>query len=92
MGRETVLFKSEEKMTAEEVAKTLRLVADKVESGTITMTQGSESLELQLPSSMTFEIKAEEEEGRTKTTRSIEFELEWTVGEEHAPTGGATIS
>lgn len=92
MGRETVLFKSEEKMSAEEVAKTLRLVADKVESGTITLTQGGESLELQLPSSLTFEIKAEEEEGRTKTTRSIEFELEWTVGEENAPTGGATIS
>jgi len=92
MGRETILFKSEEKKTAAEVAQTLRLVADKIESGSITLTQGDESLELTLPAAMTFEIKAEEEEGRSKTTRSLEFELEWGVGEEEKPAGGATIS
>jgi len=92
MGRETILFKSEEKKSAAEVAQTLRLVADKVEAGAITLTQGAESLELVFPGTMSFEIKAEEEEGRTRTKRSLEFELEWTVGEEDATSGGATIS
>lgn len=92
MGRETILFKSEEKKTAAEIAQTLRLVADKVESGTITLTQGGESLELILPGTMSFEIKAEEEEGRTRTKRSLEFELEWAVGDEDTPVGGAVIS
>ena len=92
MGRETILFKSEEKKTAAEIAQTLRLVADKIESGTITLNQGGESLELALPSTMTFEIKAEEEQGRSKTKRSLEFELEWGVGDEDKPAGGATIS
>lgn len=92
MGRETVLFKSEEKKSASDIAATLRLVADKIESGAITLTQGGEALELALPSSMTFEIKAEEEEGQTRTKRSLEFELEWTLGDEDKPTGGAIIS
>lgn len=92
MGREIILFKSEEKKTAAEVAQALRLVADKVETGSIILSQGDESLELTLPGVMTFEIKAEEEEGRTRTKRSLEFELEWVVGDENTPTGGATIS
>ncbi|MBC17637.1 conserved protein of unknown function [Pseudodesulfovibrio profundus] len=91
MGRETILFKSEEKKSATEVAQALRLVADKIEEGSITLSQGGESLVLHLPSTMSFEIKAEEEEGRTKTKRSLEFELEWTLGEEEE-NGGATIS
>lgn len=91
MGRETILFKSEEKKSAAEIAQTLRLVADKIEDGSITLSQGDESLVLHLPAVMGFEIKAEEEEGRTKTKRSLEFELEWTLGEEET-TGGATIS
>jgi len=91
MGRETILFKSEEMKSATEVAQALRLVADKIEEGSITLSQGDESLVLHLPSTMSFEIKAEEEEGRTKTKRSLEFELEWTLGEEEK-NGGATIS
>jgi len=92
MGHETILFKSEEKKTATEIAETLRLVADKVENGTITLSQGDESIELNLPQTMTFEIKAEEEEGRSKTKRSLEFELEWVVGEDDTSSGGALIS
>ena len=92
MGRETILFKSEEKKSAAEIAETLRLVADKIDSGAITLSQGDESLELPLPPVMTLEIKVEEEEGRSKTTRSLELELEWKVGEDQMPSSGATIS
>lgn len=92
MGRETVLFKSEEKKTAAEIAQTLRVVAEKVEAGSITLSTGSDSLELDLPGIMTFEIKAEEEQGRNRVKRSLEFELEWTVGEDDTPQSGAVIS
>lgn len=92
MGRETVLFKSEEKKTPAEVAQILRLVAEKIENGSITLSQGDEALDLDIPADLTFEIKAEEEIGRTKTTRSLEFEIEWAVGEENTPSGGAVIS
>lgn len=91
MGRETVLFKSEERKSAAEIAQTLRLVADKIEDGSITLSQGDESLVLHLPAVLNFEIKAEEEEESTKTKRSLEFELEWTLGEDEQ-NSGAEIS
>lgn len=35
MGRETVLFKSEEKKNRKEIAETLRILADKVDQGSM---------------------------------------------------------
>jgi amphi-Trp domain-containing protein len=40
MGREKVLFKSEERKSLGEVAAVLRQVADKVEQGSISLGQG----------------------------------------------------
>ena len=80
MGRETVLFKSEEKKSLEEVAAVLRLIADKIEKGNLTLQQGNESLNLELPQNVTLEIKAEEESGK-KLKRSLEIEIEWIIGD-----------
>lgn len=81
MGRETILFKSEEKKSTKEAADILRLIADKLEKGQITLTQSDQTVTLDLPSQITLEIKAEEEVGR-KTKRSLEVEVEWVVGVE----------
>lgn len=78
MGRETVLFKSEEKKTRSEIAKVLRLMADKVEQGHISLSGEGGSVDLAFPENMILEIKAEEEMKR-KTMRSLEIELEWAV-------------
>ena len=79
MGRETVLFKSEEKKTKQEIAGTLRLLADKVEHGNISLSSEAGSVILEFPDNMTLEIKVEEET-KHKTKRSLEIELEWIVG------------
>ena len=81
MGREIVLFKSEEKKTAGEIADTLRLIADKINSGTMTLKQDNNETVLDLPGTMKFELKVEEEHGR-KLKKSFEIELEWTPGED----------
>ena len=39
MGIETVLFKSEEKKSAKEIAEILHQIADKIESGSMTLIQ-----------------------------------------------------
>lgn len=80
MGRETILFKSEEKKTAAEVAAMLRVIADKVEAGGITLKSADSEVVLDIPGQVTLEIKAEEEEGQ-KTKRSLEVEIEWVLGE-----------
>lgn len=91
MGRETILFKSEEKKTQAEAATVLRTIADKVESGTITLTNQGSEVTLDIPEQVTLEIKAEEEEGQS-IKRSLEIEIEWAEGEQAGPAGGVSIS
>lgn len=88
MGKETVLFKSEEKKASIDVAKTLRQIADKIDSGTMILKKGSEEIKIEFPTNMIFELKIEEEQGK-RLKKSFEIELEWIIGEEQAD--GATI-
>lgn len=89
MGREVVLFKSEEKKTAGEIADALRLIADKIDSGKMTLKQNDKETVLDFPGTMTFELKVEEDHGR-RLKKSFEIELEWIPGED-ASKGGASI-
>ena len=89
MGRETVLFKSEEKKASIDVANTLRQIADKIDDGTMILKQGSKEITLEFPKNMVLELKIEEEQGKKKLKKSFEIELEWVIGEEQAD--GATI-
>ena len=84
MGREKVLFSSEEKRTRSDVAAFLRALADKLDTGSVILQQGETSLTLDIPTNLTLEVKAEEEDKRTKTKYSLEVELEWYPGEEGA--------
>jgi amphi-Trp domain-containing protein len=88
MGRETVLFKSEERKPSGEIADALRQIADKIDDGTMILKKGSDEIKLEFPPNMVFELKIEEESGR-KHKKSFEIEMEWTIGEEQ--TGGAKI-
>ena len=88
MGIETVLFKSEEKKSAKEIADILRQIADKIESGSMTLMQSGNETILDFPQSMILEMKVEEEQGK-KLKKSFEIELEWIPGETQE--GGATI-
>ena len=93
MGRETVLFKSEEKKSAAEAAEVLRLVADKIEAGKVTLASGGDQVELDIPGQVVLEIKAEEEIGGSGgVKRSLELEVEWTVGEDAGSGGGVSIT
>ena len=81
MGREIVLFKSEEKKSSNEIASILRTIADKVEQGTMTLGQNENKITLDFPGNMVLEIKVEEEE-KANIKRSLEIELEWVLGGE----------
>lgn len=82
MGKEVVLFASEEHVNAQHVSDFLRQLADKVEAGEVTLSKGSESLTLTLPQKLVLEVKAEEEEKGKGTKRSLEVEIEWMEGED----------
>ena len=83
MGKEVVLFKSEEKRSTAEVATFLRQLADRVEKQEVILRQGADELTLSLPGRVTLEVKAEEETSRRgKVKHSLEVELEWVPGGE----------
>ena len=84
---EEVLFKTEQRQSREEIATYLRSVADRLDAGEgLTLSAGSDSVTVDPPAQLTFEVKAERE-GPTEGPGelSVEFELEW---DENGDAGG----
>ena len=81
MGRETILFSSEEKKNLQSVAEFLHQLADKLAENNIILRQGTEELAVEIPNNVILEIKVEEELKRNKTQQSLEIEIEWVVGD-----------
>lgn len=81
MGKETVLFKSEQKMSIGDAVVFLRQVADKLEKQQIILIQGDKEVTLNIPDRIELEVKAEKEVGKRKTKEKLEFEIEWIVGD-----------
>ncbi len=83
MGRETILFKTEEKMSRKQAADLLRQLADKLDSGKVKLQQGEQkTVALNIPDRVEVEIKAEKEVGKRKTKKKLELEIEWLVGDQ----------
>ena len=80
MGRETVLFKTEEKMSRSQAAEMLRAIAEKIENGQVILRQGTEEVKLKIPDRVELEVKAEKEVGRRHSRKKLELEIEWLVG------------
>ena len=79
---EKVLFESELRQDRSEVADYLRTVADKLDAGeSLTLSAGGDTVTLDPPASVTFEVKAELETGSGPDEKSVEFELEWDEGD-----------
>jgi len=75
---EEVLFESELQQDRSDVADYLRTVADRLDAGeSLTLSAGGDSVTLDPPASVTFEVKAELETGSGPDEHSVEFELEW---------------
>lgn len=89
MGKETVLFKSEEPRDLPGVVDFLRQLADKLAQNELVLRQGESELALSLPNRVVLELKVEEEAKAAGTKRTFEIEIEWTDGDESA--GGVTL-
>ena len=69
MGKETVLFKSEQKMSIGEAVVFLRKVADKLEKQQVILIQGDKEVTLNIPDRIELEVKAEKEVGKRSEER-----------------------
>ena len=78
MGRETRLFKSQERKSRADVVNFLLQLADKIASGRVVLSQGTEELTLQLPEKLIIEVQVEDEEkGAKGIQHSLEVEIKW---------------
>lgn len=68
-------------MSSKNAAALLRSLANKIEKGKVVLIQGKNETILKVPQRVEVEIKAEKETGRKKTTKKIEVEIEWAVGD-----------
>ena len=82
MGREIVLFKSEEGKELSAVDVFLRQLADKLDGNQVILRQGAEEVELNIPNNVVLELKAEEEDKKGRMKRTLEVEIEWKEGDE----------
>jgi amphi-Trp domain-containing protein len=78
MGRETRLFKTEERKKRPDVSEFLHQLADKVSEGQVVLSQGTENISLQIPDNLTLEVQVEDEDKGTKGVQhSLEIEIKW---------------
>ena len=78
MGKETRLFKSEERRSRPDVSAFLHQLADKISEGQVVLKQGQEEIALQLPQALILEIQVEDEDKGTKGIQhSLEVEIKW---------------
>ena len=90
MGKEIVLFKSEERMDLQSVSAFLHQLADRLAENQLILRQGAEEVRLTIPDNVVIELKVEEEIKKSKTQRSLEVEIEWIEGDESG--GVVTLS
>ena len=78
MGRETRLFKSEERKNRADVSNFLHQLADKISNGKVVLSQGTEEFTLQFPQQLILEIQVEDEDkGAKGVQHSLEIEIKW---------------
>ena len=86
MGKEIVLFKSEERKDLASVVAFLHQLADKLAENQVILRQGSTEIVVNIPDNVVLELKVEEEDKKGKMKRTLEVEIEWIEGDE---SGGA---
>ena len=80
MARKNVLVKSDLRKNLADSAAFLRELADKIESGKVTLTQGGKDVIIDLPESVSFEVEYYEQPKKRGLKKQLEIELEWMEG------------
>ena len=86
MGKETRLFKNEERKSRSDVSEFLRQLADRISKGQVVFGQGQDEVALHLPEVVVLEVQVEDEDkGTTGVQHSLEVEIKWFDDEQGGP-------
>ena len=82
MGKEIMLFESEERKDLASVVAFLHQLADKLAENQVILQHGSTEIVVDIPDNVILELKVEEEDKKGKLKRTFEVEIEWIEGDE----------
>ena len=82
MAKKNVIVKSDLRKNMPEVAAFLRELADKVETGQVTLIQSGQDVVIDLPETVSFELEYYEQPKKRGLKKQIEIELQWTEGDQ----------
>lgn len=86
MGKETRLFKSEERKSRPDVSAFLHQLADRLSEGSVVLRQGEEELTLHIPENLILEIQVEDENKKSRGVQhSLEIEIKWYDDDKDGP-------
>lgn len=78
MGKSTKLLKIKERRNRSDVGAFLHQLAEKIEGGTVILSQGEREITLEIPNSLRFELDAKDKDTKRKGVKhSLELELKW---------------
>ncbi|MCK5793742.1 MAG: amphi-Trp domain-containing protein [Anaerolineales bacterium] len=80
MVKKNVLVKSDQRKNLADAGAFLRDLADKVESGKVTLIQGGQDVVVDLPEIVSFELVYYEQPKKHGLKKKLEIELQWTEG------------
>ncbi len=80
MAKKNVLVKSDLRKNRRDAAAFLRDLADKIESGQVTLLQGDQDVVVDLPETFGFEVEYYEQPKKRGLKKQLEIELKWTEG------------
>jgi amphi-Trp domain-containing protein len=80
MSKKNVLVKSDQRKKLSDVAVFLRELADKIESGQVTLMQGGQDVQIELPQTVMLELEYYEKAKKHGVKKQLDIELEWTEG------------
>lgn len=79
-GPKEVLYKSEEQMSRGDLAKLFRELADRIESGSLTLRSTEKETSVQFPEQVELEIEYEIKQKSGGEKRQLELEISWGPG------------
>ena len=82
MAKKNVIVKSDLRKNLPDVAAFLRDLADKVETGQVTLVQGGQDVIVEFPDTLGFELEYYEQAKKHGLKKQLEIELKWVEGGE----------
>lgn len=82
MGKSTKLLKIKELRNRSDVGTFLHQLAEKIEGGTVVLSQAEGEITLEIPNSLRFELEVQDKDTKRKGVKhSLELELKWFEGD-----------